>query len=725
MALSDLFGFPLGRRRKGNGDSDGGGDSRLKSVVAPNADDGTASVEIAPSGFYASTLDLDGQIRDENTQINQYRGMINHGEIESAVDDIINEAIVTEEGTPTVRLVLDDVDMPDKVKDAIRAEFDKILRMLDFNNRGYEIFRKWYVDGRIYFHMIVDPEQQSKGIQELRYVDPINIRKVQEVKKEKQPGTNIDLIGDVQEYFLFTPETKPGSGTGQAVKISTESIAYINSGLFDPQKKLIISYLHKAIKPLNQLRMIEDAVVIYRISRAPERRIFYIDIGSLPKMKAEEYMRSLMNKYRNKLVYDATTGELRDEKRHLSMLEDYWLPRREGGKGTEIQTLPGGQNLSEMQDVEYFKKKLYRSLNVPISRLESNNGFNLGRSSEITRDELKFSKFVSKLRSKFNGMFLQILRRQLTLKKIIRPEEWPDIEFKMHLDYLRDSHFTELKNAEIMKSRLELLNGVDNYVGRYFSTAWIRKHILMQPEELVKELDDEVTYEKKEGIIGGERDTAQIKTRIDALETIDKYIGKYYSLGYIRRNILQQNPSEIIAMDKEIEAEKAAGIKPEPRPDLIKALGGAKAYGAGYDKAPDDITQHMDGGLHTIGSEKDPEVPEDQADASTSADAPAPVDGAVPNGTASAVQDTALNGAQVDSLLTIVTNVKMGLLPKEAGKALVTAAFPSLTPEKINAIFDPIEIDKTPPPVAPGAPGVPGAKPPAAKPPKTPKPPKV
>jgi hypothetical protein len=725
MALSDLFGFPLGRRRRDNGELSSGGDSRLKSVVAPNAGDGTASVEIAPSGFYASTLDLDGQIRDENAQIAQYRTMINHGEIESAVDDIINEAIVTEEGTPTVRLVLDDVDMPDKVKDAIRNEFDKILRMLDFNNRGYEIFRKWYVDGRIYFHMIVDPTQQVKGIQELRFVDPINIRKVQEIKKEKQPGTNIDLIGDVVEYFLFTPETKPGMGTGQAVKISPESISYINSGLFDPQKKLIISYLHKAIKPLNQLRMIEDAVVIYRISRAPERRIFYIDIGSLPKMKAEEYMRSLMNKYRNKLVYDAATGELRDEKRHMSMLEDYWLPRREGGKGTEIQTLPGGQNLSEMQDVEYFKKKLYRSLNVPISRLESSNGFNLGRSSEITRDELKFSKFVSKLRSKFNGLFLQILRRQLTLKKIIRPEEWPDIEFKIHLDYLRDSHFTELKNAEIMKSRLELLNGVDNYVGRYFSTAWVRKNILMQPEELVAELDGQVTNEKKEGIIGGERDTAQIKTRIDALETIDKYIGKYYSLGYIRRNILQQNPSEIAAMDKEIEAEKALGIKPEPSPDLIRALGGAKAYGMGYDQSPSDVTKDVDSGLDSIGSEKDPSMSADPNDPNAPQETQTSATNGEPKvaggGETTAVQDTALNGAQVESLLTIVTNVKMGLLPKEAGKALVDAAFPSLTREQINSIFDPIEPDKAPPPMVPQAPSIPGAKPAAPKAPKKPK----
>jgi len=725
MALSDLFGFPLGRRRKENSDSEIGGNSRLKSVVAPNFDEGTASVEIAPSGFYASTLDLDCQIRDDNTQITQYRSMVNHGEIESAVDDIINEAIVTEEGTPTVRLILDDIEMSEKVKDAIRQEFEKILRMLDFNNRGYEIFRKWYVDGRIYYHMIIDPDQQSKGIQELRFVDPITIRKVQEIKKEKQPGTNIDLIGDVQEYFLFTPETKPGMGIGQAVKISPESIAYINSGLFDPIKKLIISYLHKAIKPLNQLRMIEDAVVIYRISRAPERRIFYIDIGSLPKMKAEEYMRSLMNKYRNKLVYDAATGELRDEKRHMSMLEDYWLPRREGGKGTEIQTLPGGQNLSEMQDVEYFKKKLYRSLNVPISRLESNNGFNLGRSSEITRDELKFSKFVSKLRSKFNGLFLQILRKQLTIKKIIRPEEWPDIEFKIHLDYLRDSHFTELKNVEIMKGRLELLSGVDNYLGRYFSTAWIRKHILMQPEELVAEMDTQVTAEKKLGIISGERDTAQIKTRIDALETVDKYIGKYYSLGYIRRNILQQNPSEIAAMDKEIETEKTAGIKPEPRPDLIKALGGAKAYGVGYDQTPNNVTKDVDTGLDTIGSDKDPSMSVDPNDPNapqdTQSQSVAPTNGEPTGSGGAAVQDTALNGAQVDSLLTIVTNVKMRLLPKEAAKALVSAAFPSLKSEQINSIFDPIEVDTAPPPVVPQAPNIPGAKPAAPKAPKKPK----
>ena len=706
MAIG-LFGFEFGRKRKQESDSSGG-DKRLKSFVAPNNEDGAASVEIAPSGFYASTLDLDGSIRDDNTQIQQYRGMALHSEIESAVDDIINEAIVTEEGTPTVKIILDDLELPEKVKEAIRVEFETILRMLDFNNRGYEIFRRWYVDGKTYFHMVVDPQSPNKGIQELRWVDALNIRKVQEFKKEKQAGSGIELVSQVQEYFLFTPtDSNSGMvGRNQSLKISTDAIAFIHSGLYDSTKKLIISYLHKAIKPLNQLRMIEDAVVIYRISRAPERRIFYIDIGSLPKMKAEEYMRSLMNKYRNKLVYDATTGELRDERRHLSMLEDYWLPRREGGKGTEITTLPGGQNLSEMQDVEYFKKKLYRSLNVPISRLESNNGFNLGRSSEITRDELKFSKFVSKLRSKFNGLFLQILRKQLILKNIIRETEWPEIAFKIHLDYLRDSHFTELKNAEIMKTRMELLTSVDPYIGRFFSSDWIRKNILMQTEDMIDELDAKINKEKKEGIISGERDTQQIKTRIDALETIDKYIGKYYSLGYIRRNILQQNPTEIAAMDKEIETEKAAGIKPEPRPDLIKALGGAKAYGMGYDQAPDDVTRHMDGGLHTIGSEKDPSTEDDgNSPLVTGTDATSAT------GVPQAVQDTAMNGAQVESLLTVITNVKMGMLPKESGKAIIGAAFPTLTPAQINAIFDSIEVDKNPPPVVPAAPNVPGAKP--------------
>lgn len=675
-----LFGFQLSRQRK---DSDSnGGDDRLKSFVAPNVEDGAASIEIAPSGFYASTLNLDGSIRDDISQIQQYRAMALHSEIESAVDDIINESIVTEEGTPTVKIVLDELDVSDKLKDVIRSEFDNILQMLDFNNRGYEIFRRWYVDGKIHFHMIGDPAQPNKGIQELRWVDALNIRKIQEVRKEQEAGTQISLVSKVDEYYLFTADSS-GSGVNAfapSIKISPDAIAHIHSGLFDSQRKLIISYLHKAIKPLNQLRMIEDAVVIYRISRAPERRVFYIDIGSLPKNKAEEYMTSLMNKYRNKLIYDAQTGEMKDERRHMSMLEDYWLPRREGGKGTEITTLPGGQNLSEMQDVEYFKKKLFRALNVPASRMESTSGFNLGKSSEITRDELKFSKFVSKLRSKFNGLFLQILHKQLVLKKIIREDEWPDISFKIHLDYLRDSHFTELKNAEIVRSRIEVLEKVDPFVGRYFSTAWIRKNVLMQSEQDVGALDTRIDYEKKEGIIGGERDTAQIKTRIDALETLDKYIGKYYSLGYIRRSILQQSPAEIALMDKEIEVELAAGIKPDAQPDLIKALGGAKAYGAGYEQTPDDVTKNIDTGLDSIGSKKNP---------SKSAEPQDPNSKPPKDDKTESVQT--LNGEQVLSLLSIVTNVKESGLPKASAKALVGAAFPTLTEAKINAIFDPIK----------------------------------
>jgi hypothetical protein len=710
--MAGLFGFFNGRRRK---ELEPQGDKVLKSFVAPNSEDGTANVEVAPSGFYVSTLDLDGQIRDDNAQIKQYRAMALHSEIESAVDDIINEAIVTEEGTPTIKLVLDDVGISSpRLKEAIREEFDNILRMMDFNNRGYEVFRRWYVDGKMYFHLITDPNQPSKGIQELRWVDPLTIKKVQEVKKEKQPGTNIDIVTDIDEYFMFTPDIISTGARGQSIKIHPDAIAYIHSGLFDSTRKLIISYLHKAIKPLNQLRMIEDAVVIYRISRAPERRIFYIDIGSLPKMKAEEYMRSLMNKYRNKLVYDASTGELRDEKRHMSMLEDFWLPRREGGKGTEIQTLPGGQNLSEMQDVEYFKKKLYRSLNVPISRLESNNGFNLGRSAEISRDELKFSKFVSKLRSKFNGLFLQILHKQLVLKNIIRPEEWPDIEYKLHLDYLRDSHFTELKNAEIVKSRLELLSSIDTFVGRYFSHAWIRKNILMQDEQLVSELDKQVATEKKEGIISGERDTAQIRTRIDALETIDKYIGKYYSLGYIRRNILQQSPTEIAAMDKEIETERAAGIKPDPRPDLIRALGGAKAYGVGYTNTPDEVSGDVDKGLDQIGSDKNPELSATQKDPNADPSVPSSAQPTPGSTTAGTTADAALSGPQVQSLITVVTNIKTGIVPKDAAKGILAASFPALTPEQIDSIVDPVQVDTTllakPAPKAPATPKPPKPK---------------
>ena len=558
----DLFGFTVSRKKAEKSIVPAGGGKQLPSFVAPDAEDGATPIQMG--AYYGHYVDLDGNLKNDIDQIKQYRSMSLHAEIESAIDDIINEAIVTEEGTPTVKVLLDDLDQPESIKKKIREEFEHILRLLDFNNRGYEIFRRWYVDGKLFQHIIVDPKNKKGGIQEVRQIDSTKIRKIQQIKKEKDPGSEIEIIKKVEEFYMYSDKGPGGPMQDtQGLKIHPDAISYIHSGLYDSARRLVISYLHKAIKPLNQLRMIEDAVVIYRIARAPERRIFYVDVGSLPKTKAEEYVKDIMNRYRNKLVYDANTGELKDERKYMSMLEDFWMPRREGGKGTEISTLDGGQNLGEMEDVDYFKKKLYRALNVPISRLESDNGFNMGRASEITRDELKFSKFVSKLRSKFNGIFFQLLEKQLILKGIIREDEWPDIKHEIRLDYLRDSHFTELKNAELLENRLQILGDIDQYVGRYFSADWVRQNVLMQDEEEMEKIDKQIQEEKMSGKAGGERDAEQIRYRIEALETLDQYIGKYYSLGWVRQNILMQSDEEIAAMDKQIKKELDMGIGPD------------------------------------------------------------------------------------------------------------------------------------------------------------------
>jgi len=558
----DLFGFTVSRKKAEKSVEPAGGGKQLPSFVAPDAEDGATPIQMG--AYYGHYVDLDGNLKNDIDQIKQYRSMSLHAEIESAIDDIINEAIVTEEGTPTVKVLLDDLDQPESIKKKIREEFDHILRLLDFNNRGYEIFRRWYVDGKLYQHIIVDPKNKKAGIQEVRQIDSTKIRKIQQIKKEKDPGSEVEIIKKVEEFFMYSDKGPGGPMQDtQGLKIHPDAISYIHSGLYDSARRLVISYLHKAIKPLNQLRMIEDAVVIYRIARAPERRIFYVDVGSLPKTKAEEYVKDIMNRYRNKLVYDANTGELKDERKYMSMLEDFWMPRREGGKGTEISTLDGGQNLGEMEDVDYFKKKLYRALNVPISRLESDNGFNMGRASEITRDELKFSKFVSKLRSKFNGIFFQLLEKQLVLKGVIREDEWDGIKHDIRLDYLRDSHFTELKNAELLENRLQILGDIDQYVGRYFSADWVRQNVLMQDEEEMEKIDKQIQEEKMSGKAGGERDAEQIRYRIEALETLDQYIGKYYSLGWVRQNILMQSDEEIAAMDKQIKKELDMGIGPD------------------------------------------------------------------------------------------------------------------------------------------------------------------
>jgi hypothetical protein len=486
MAIK-LFGFKIGKEDE---------KEELKSFVPPSDDDNAAS--IVGGGVYGTYVDLEGQVRNDAELVKKYREMALQPECDAAIDDIVNEAIVYQPDEYPVQIVLDKLQQPESIKKKIRDEFEHILKLLDFNNQGYDIFRRWYVDGRLFYHMMIDEKKPRAGLQELRYIDPRKIRKVREVPKTKQP-----LGGEMHvkpiEYYVYSDKGFMRD-TNQGLKIAPDSICYAHSGMTDKDGKVIISYLHKAIRPLNQLRMLEDATVIYRISRAPERRVFYIDVGNLPKMKAEQYLRDIMQKYKNKLVYDAQTGEIRDDRRFQTMLEDFWLPRREGGRGTEITTLPPGQNLGEIEDVLYFQKKLYKSLNVPVSRLESDTGFSLGRASEITRDEVKFSKFIARLRSRFSHMFDKLLETQLILKGICNRAEWEQIREEIYYDFITDAHFAELKDAEIMKERLMLLSDVDNYAGKYFSVAWIRKKVLQQTEDDIEEMDKEMAEEEEAGV---------------------------------------------------------------------------------------------------------------------------------------------------------------------------------------------------------------------------------
>lgn len=486
MALK-LFGFKIGK--------DDPAQDQLKSFVPPS--DEEQAVSVVGGGVYGTYVDLEGQIRTDADLIKKYREMALQSECDSAIDDIVNEAIVYEEGTYPVTIVLDNLKQPESIKKKVRDEFEHIMKLLDFNNQGYDIFRRWYIDGKLYYHMLIDEKQPRQGLKEVRYIDPRKIRKVKELPKS-QPGLNptgqqAQYLKPI-EYFVFSDKGFVRD-TNQGLKISVDSICYVHSGVSDKDGKAIVSYLHKAIKPLNQLRMLEDATVIYRISRAPERRIFYIDVGNLPKMKAEQYLREIMQKYKNKLVYDASTGEIRDDRRFQTMLEDFWLPRREGGKGTEITTLPAGQNLGEIDDVLYFQKKLFKSLNVPISRLEADNGFSLGRASEITRDEVKFAKFVSRLRLRFSHLFDKLLETQLLLKGVCTRSEWAQMKEEISYDFVSDAHFSELKDVEIMKERLGILEVIDPYVGKYFSKEYIRRKVLRQTEEEIKELDKEMEDE--------------------------------------------------------------------------------------------------------------------------------------------------------------------------------------------------------------------------------------
>ena len=490
----ELFGISIGRAKKEALANQTPVEPKATSFVLPELDD---AVPIEAGGLYGIGVDLDGSLRSEGQFIAKYREVAMHPEVEQAVEDICNEAIVYGSEKYPVGLNLDFSSVSDEVKDKINKEFNYLLRLLDFTNRGYEIFRRWYVDGKGYYHMIVDPKNPKKGIIEMRPIDAAKIKKIAKVEKETDAKTGAKKVKGVKEVYVY--REKPDQST--ALEIAPEAICYYPSGLFDPSRSRAISYLQKAIKPLNQLRMVEDATVIYRLSRAPERRIFYVDVGSLPKNKAEQYVAQLMNRYRNKMVYDATTGEVRDDRKFQNMLEDYWFPRREGGKGTEVSTLDGGQNLGEMDDVMYFEKKLYKALNIPMSRLESDTGFNMGRASEITRDELNFQKFIDRLRNKFNLLFMNALRVQCILKGIVKEEEWYRMQESIRFDYVSDSYFTESKEYEIIKERLDVLREMNEHIGDYYSRDYVRRNILRQSDEEIKEQDRIIAKEREKGLL--------------------------------------------------------------------------------------------------------------------------------------------------------------------------------------------------------------------------------
>jgi len=506
--MAKLFGFSIEDTNEVS--------KTVVSPVPPNNEDGND--HYVTSGFFGSYIDLEGTYKNEVELIRRYREMALHPEVDSAIEDIVHEAIVSDLNDSPVEVELSNLNASEGIKKKIRDEFKYIKDLLDFDKKSHEIYRNWYVDGRLYYHKVIDLKKPEEGIQQLRYIDAAKMRYVRHAKKTKDNQsilarkTDLNSVDqafpEIEEYFIYTPKLNYPVGNVAAsqdpqkgVRFSKDSITYCTSGLVDRNKGSTLSYLHKAIKALNQLRMIEDSLVIYRLSRAPERRIFYIDVGNLPKVKAEQYLRDVMSRYRNKLVYNASTGEIRDDKKFMSMMEDFWLPRREGGRGTEITTLPGGQNLGELTDVEYFKKKLYKALNVPISRIEGDGGFNLGRSSEILRDELKFSKFVGRLRKRFSAMFLDMLRTQLLLKNIVTPEDWEVMSEHIQFDFLYDNHFAELKESELMENRINLATLAEPYVGKYFSQDYVRRKIIRQTDADILEEDAKIKQEIEDGII--------------------------------------------------------------------------------------------------------------------------------------------------------------------------------------------------------------------------------
>jgi len=537
--MAELFGFSFKKKE---------GKSRAPSPIQPSSDDGATSY--IAGGYYGQYLDLDGNFKTEYDMVKKYREMAMHPEVDEAIEDIIHEAIVADQNDSPVQVNLDNLEVSDSVKTMIRDEFDYIKNLFGFDSKAHEMFRRWYIDGRMYYHKVIDLDNPADGIKELRYVDPHKIKKVRQITKPKTADEFMKYdFGKGEEYFLYNPKGLNNTSANSGIRIAKDAITYCTSGLMDTNRNIVLSYLHKGIKVLNQLRMIEDSLVIYRISRAPERRIFYIDVGNLPKQKAETYLREVMGRYRNKLVYDANTGEIRDDRKYMSMMEDFWLPRREGGRGTEITTLPGGQNLGELTDVQYFQTKLYKALNVPAGRLDSQQQFNIGRSAEITRDELKFTKFVGKLRKKFSDIFNDTLKTQLILKSVITPEDWDDMKEHIQYDYLYDNHFTELKNLEMMTEKLNVIAAMDPYVGKYFSTDYIRSEILGQTETQMEELD------------------VQMKDDIDSGKVIDPLSQTELDQGMIDADI-ENIPKDQEMKDVQIAQQKAAARNGEAPPKM-------------------------------------------------------------------------------------------------------------------------------------------------------------
>ena len=467
-----------------------------KSFVAPTDDGGTD--EIKAGGYYGTYLDLDGTASTEQELIRRYRDIAGMADVDTAIDDIVNDSISNLDDEDPVRINLDDVEMSAGIKKDIEKEFEEILRILDFKLRAHDYFRRWYIDGRLFFHKVIDTANPKQGLTDVRYIDPRKIKKVREIIKEKDAKTNVDFIKRIDEYFLFNEKgvvhqksasANDYSTSANALRITKDAICHVPSGLVDQDKNVGLSYLHKAIRPANQLRMMENALVIYRITRAPERRVFYVDVGNLPKIKAEQYLKGIMNQYRNKIVYDSNTGEIRDDKKFMSMLEDFWLPRREGGRGTQIETLPGGENLGQIQDVEYFQKKLYQALNVPISRQQQQSGLNFGRAAEINRDEWKFTKFIARLRRRFSLIFDDLLKTQLILKGIITEADWESIKYKIQYNFATDAYYTESKEQQILQSRIEILNGMANYIGSLYSKEYVQKNILKLTDDEIAEIE--------------------------------------------------------------------------------------------------------------------------------------------------------------------------------------------------------------------------------------------